>query len=363
MKQFFLISIFLVFCMASKCSEDNTTANCEQDTSNDNDTDSDSTQVSGDKKRCEGLRFAYFAGGAEDGIFARTLSNGANAAASDLGIDLEIIYSDWISNDMPPQLETILNTNPPDGIAVLGHPVRYGDPEPAAKWKELIDQAFDAGILVTSQNVLMPTVEEKYQAVGFGYVGQNEYDAGRALAAEAARRTNLEKGDRVWIWGGPKFDVLTESEGRARGLYEEFEDLGMVVDYQYITDPVSADPSNGTEVVTAYIKDNPDVKIMAVDSGPLTESMETFLNSAGKKADDIFVVGFDLSPNTAEAIVAGWVDLVQDQQPYLQGYLPILQMCLTKRYAFSGLYIGTGAGFIDENNIDQVSPLVEQFIR
>ena len=45
-----------------------------------------------------------------------------------------------------------------------------------------------------------------------------------------------------------------------------------------------------------------------------------------------------------------------DQQPWLQGYLPILQLCLTKTYGFSGLHIDTGGGFADKGNIATSCP-------
>ena len=59
----------------------------------------------------------------------------------------------------------------------------------------------------------------------------------------------------------------------------------------------------------------------------------------------------------------GWTGLVIDQQEWLQGYLPILQICLTKVYGFSGLYINTGAGFVDKSNVEMVAPLAEKNIR
>ena len=52
-----------------------------------------------------------------------------------------------------------------------------------------------------------------------------------------------------------------------------------------------------------------------------------------------------------------------DQQPWLQGYLPILQICLSKIYGFSGLHIDTGGGFADKDNIDFLAPLAEKEIR
>ncbi|MDP3316390.1 MAG: hypothetical protein Q8M47_10025, partial [Devosia sp.] len=68
----------------------------------------------------------------------------------------------------------------------------------------------------------------------------------------------------------------------------------------------------------------------------------------------------DLSPATVKAIKGGFTELVIDQQPWLQGYLPILQICLTKVYGFSGLHIDTGGGFADKDNIDFLAPLAEK---
>jgi len=54
---------------------------------------------------------------------------------------------------------------------------------------------------------------------------------------------------------------------------------------------------------------------------------------------------------------------VLDQQPYLQGYLPIVQICLTKKYKFAGLHIDTGSGFAHKDNIEVLAELAEKQIR
>ena len=105
------------------------------------------------------------------------------------------------------------------------------------------------------------------------------------------------------------------------------------------------------------------MKLICTDHGALTAAFKTYLEAAKKGADDIIGIGFDLSPDTADAILNGWVDLVHDQQPYLQGYLPIVQICLTKLYGFAGLHIDTGSGLVDKDNIQKTIPLVEQGIR
>ena len=64
-----------------------------------------------------------------------------------------------------------------------------------------------------------------------------------------------------------------------------------------------------------------------------------------------------------QGVKDGFVDLVIDQQQYLQGFMGVLQLCMTHQYEFSGLFINTGGGFIDKSNIDLIAPLVDQQIR
>jgi len=70
-----------------------------------------------------------------------------------------------------------------------------------------------------------------------------------------------------------------------------------------------------------------------------------------------------MSPATVVAIQSGYENLVIDQQEWLQGYLPILQICLTKVYGFSGLDINTGAGFVTAKNVAFIAPLANKNIR
>jgi simple sugar transport system substrate-binding protein len=75
------------------------------------------------------------------------------------------------------------------------------------------------------------------------------------------------------------------------------------------------------------------------------------------------VGGFDLSAETVAGIQSGYIGLILDQQPYLQGYLPIVQACMTKKYGFGGLYIDTGVGLIDSTNVNEVAGLAAKGVR
>jgi simple sugar transport system substrate-binding protein len=141
------------------------------------------------------------------------------------------------------------------------------------------------------------------------------------------------------------------------------EAAGLTVVYQEIDDATNSNASAGVPIFTGIVSANPDIKLMVTDHGNLTGTVQSFLEAAGKKPGDIYAAGFDISGNAISAIQDGWLQLVIDQQQYLQGYFGVLQICLTKNYAFGGLQIDTGAGFVSKDNIDVLAPLVEKQIR
>ena len=306
----------------------------------------------GEGKWCSNVSIVFFPGGPPGGVFANNVYNGAKQAEADLGPKVDYVFSDWDPQKMIQQFREAVATQP-DGIAVMGHP---GD----EAFSPLIDDAESKGIIVTSQNTELTVSQSKYQGGGFGYVGAVNYTAGQNLGNEAVRRFGLKSGDRAMVWG-----LLSQpSRGlRTKGVIDALEAAGLTVDYIEIDAATNKDPAAGTPTFTGYVSSHPDVKLVVTDHGGLTATLETYLKTAGKEPDDIYGAGFDLSPATVTAVRGGWTDLVIDQQPWLQGYLPILQICLTKVYGFSGLHIDTGGGFAHKDNIEFLAPLAEKEIR
>src|SRR5512142_1442999 len=303
-------------------------------------------------KWCGNVNIVFFPGGPQGGVFAVNVYNGAVQAQNDLGPKVQYVWSNWDPQTMISQFRTSAATKP-DGIAVMGHP---GD----ESFDSLIDDAAKQGIIVTSQNTPLPKAQAKYQANGFGYVGAQQYQAGHDLGAEAFKRSGLKKGDRAMVWG--LLSQPTRGE-RTKGAVDALKEAGMQVDYIEIDAATNADPAAGTPTFAGYVSSHPDVKLVVTDHGGLTATAETYLKAANKKAGDIYLAGFDLSPATVAAIQGGWTSLVIDQQEWLQGYLPILQICLTKVYGFSGLDVNTGAGFVDKGNVAFIAPLAQKNIR
>jgi len=301
---------------------------------------------------CSGVKIVFFPGGTPGGGFEQVVYNGAVQAAKDTGADVQYVWSDWDPAKMTAQFQQAAATKP-DGIAIMGHP---GD----TAFDPLIDAAEAQGILVTSMNTQVQLAQAKYSANGFGYVGAILYQAGYALGQEAVKESGLKAGDTAFLWG------LKSQAGRGQrtqGVQDALEKAGLKVVYQDIDAATNANASAGVPVFTGIMSAHPEIKMVITDHGNLTGTIQTFLQAAGKKPGDVFAAGFDISGNAVTAIQGGWLQLVIDQQQWLQGYFGVLQLCLTKVYHFSGLQIDTGAGFVNKSNLDALVPLIKAQVR
>ncbi|MEO0565587.1 MAG: substrate-binding domain-containing protein, partial [Chloroflexota bacterium] len=283
---------------------------------------------------CSDTDIVFFPGGPAGGPFASVVYNGALRAEADLGANVEYVWSNWDPEMMVTGLSEAIATNP-DGIAIMGHPG-------VAAYQALVDEARAQGIVVTSQNVTLDELEAAYKAAGFGYVGAENYSAGNNLGNEIINRFELGDGNTAMVWG------LLSQPGRGertQGVIDALEGAGIAVDYIEIDSATNTEAAAGIPTFTGYVSANPNVDLIVTDHGALTATHAAYLDAAGLSGDDIIMAGFDLAPATVEGIRTGATDLVIDQQQWLQGYIPILQVCLSANYGFSGMNIDTGSGF------------------
>ena len=78
------------------------------------------------------------------------------------------------------------------------------------------------------------------------------------------------------------------------------------------------------------------------------------------------VASFDLGPDTLRALEQGKLLFAVDQQPYLQGYLPVVMLANRARYGLlpaQGDIVATGANFVTRANAAQALELSERSIR
>ena len=195
------------------------------------------------------------------------------------------------------------------------------------------------------QNVPLPGVVAKY---GGGYVGAQQAPQGRALGEEAIRRFGLKAGDEVIVLG--PFDQQPERYVREGRSPRRSRPPGLEVITSWSPAESAADPNIMIPVITAALAAHPDTKLIAYPGGQQLGNVPTYMKAAGKKPGEMIAIGFDTSPQIVEAFKDGWVQLTADQQPFLQGYMPILSLCQQVVYGLAPLNVDTGAGFVTSDN-------------
>ena len=299
---------------------------------------------------CKDVHLRFFVGGAEGDAFASIVYNGALQAAKDTGAQVDYVFSGWKAETMVQQLREAIAVKPA-GIAMMGHP---GE----AAIMPLAEAASKDGIKMMYQNVPLPGVTAKF---GGGYVGAQQGPQGKALGEEAVRRFGLNSGDVVIVFG--PFDQQPERYVREGATADALEAAGLKVVRLPSPTEWAADPNLAIPVVTAALTSNPDTKAIVYPGGQLLGNAPVYMKAAGKKPGEVIQIGFDTSPQIVEAFKDGWVQLTADQQPFLQGYMPILSLCQQVVYGLAPISVDTGAGFVTTDNYAAVADLAKEGLR
>ena len=107
------------------------------------------------------------------------------------------------------------------------------------------------------------------------------------------------------------------------------------------------------EVIDAYAAAHPEtVGYFAADGGS-TQCVAQTIQKYGLRTKGVKGGGYDLTPLTQRLLAADQIDFTIDQQPYLQGFLPILQMFTCRASGgLSGIAdVNTGLKFLDKTAV------------
>jgi len=296
------------------------------------------------------VMYMQMGGNAGDGAtLAR--QTGAKEAAEALGVELKSQFSAWAPETMINQFKEALAAKP-DCIEIMGHPG-------SAAFHDLVKQAVDEGIVVTSGNAPLTDLQTEFGPKGFGYAGVDLY-AGGALTAKAMLAQGLKAGDEAVVWG--KFGSAERAISET-GLAETLEKAGLKVDRQVITQEVDSDASLGVPAFAAYVQSHTSLKAIGTQHGSVTGVMPEALKKAGKKPGEIVLGGIDLAPATIDGLKSGYISATLDQLLYQQGFMPVVQCVMSARYKMPGLSLNTGAGTVTPKTIDGLVKLIDAGIR
>ena len=102
---------------------------------------------------------------------------------------------------------------------------------------------------------------------------------------------------------------------------------GKPVDFTPVA--TNADVTQGLSIIDAYVQGHPNLAgLLAVDAGSTQSVGQTVAKYKLRDKGLKVAGGFDLVPETLTAVKSGDLDYTIDQQPYLQGFLPVLALYL-----------------------------------
>ena len=270
---------------------------------------------------------------AEDVEFFVPAINGANDAAEQQGINLDIQFGDSdvvLTNTI---VETAI-ANEVDGIAMT-----IWDDE---AFDDVACAAMEAGIPVVTYNI-----DDSQGADGtcrLAYIGQNFEDTGYAIGQRMIAEHGIGEGDLVFT--PVEFPEAVYAIGRHAGVNKAMEEVGATTELL----GTGTDHSEALNLMVQYLIGHPETKaIVGLGSTPTTVAVQA-ANEAG--LEGLPVGGFDVTTEIINGIKDGTVTATVDQQPYDQGYYAVTMLALSIKYGLFPSDLNTGGvGLIDATNV------------
>lgn len=277
--------------------------------------------------------------------------------------------------------------NPPNGD--LSDMSRLIEQAAARNYDGVIATIADYDVLkgsmkkVTDKRIPLVTINSgtEQQSKDLGaimHIGQPEYVAGKAAGMKAK-----EAGVKSFLCVN-HYATNPASFERCRGFAD-----AIGVDFKSSTLDAGTDPTGIQTKVEAYLRNHPDTGgVLALGPNSAEPTIKALKNMG--KAGKIWFATFDFSDDIAKAIQDGTIQFAIDQQPYLQGYIPVAVLAIEKKdhitdpvkieaalkanpkfqkrlsdYGLQPVYdpttIRSGPGFITKANVDKVVKFAGQY--
>jgi simple sugar transport system substrate-binding protein len=179
-----------------------------------------------------------------------------------------------------------------------------------------VEKALAASIPVVAYNADAPTNKR------LSYTGQDLKLAGELMGARVIRA--VPEGEVGLMIATPGSANL---QPRIEGVEKAIKASGKPITTHSVA--TGAAQTGEESAIEAYYKSHKSAKgLYSVDGGS-TESLAKVVQKLGLRGK-VHAGGFDLTEQTIKLLKEGYIDFTIDQQPYLQGFLPTLQLFLYK---------------------------------
>ncbi len=181
----------------------------------------------------------------------------------------------------------------------------------------------------------------------YAYVGQDLYQSGLKFGS---RIVELVPNGDVFLFIATPGQLNIQP--RVDGAIDAVRDSGRPIRVHVVA--TGADVVGERNKVEAIYLAHRHLRGMFAVDGGSTQAVADVMRRHGLHRHGVRAGGYDLLPGTLESVAAGRLDFTIDQQPYLQGLLPIQQLFL---YRYSGGLVSpadtnTGLKFVNRHNVD-----------
>jgi simple sugar transport system substrate-binding protein len=263
----------------------------------------------------------------------------ATAMLAQFGVEVKHLSAG--EQDMQTQagmLKTAVAANPDGLVTTMRDPKSYD---------LILKPLLDKGVPIMAANIDDP--RPTGQRIPYlAYYGEDYQKSGVDLA-EAVIANVKETGGKT-----PRFALLVNPTVGNRGWDDRLQRFGERLSKEYGTRSQEITDTDGNQL-GAYLKKNPNVDVICAHESWTWYKYLAVLRDMGKTpGKDLYFACIDVSAGILPFIKNGQVVAAHDEQPYLQGYLPLfdLYLYLTKGKVHP-VNVTTGI-IIDRTNVDSV---------
>jgi len=202
-------------------------------------------------------------------------------------------------------------------------------------------RALDRGIPVIAYNADGGRANRR-----LAYVGQDLYQSGLEFGARIARLVG--EGDVALFIATPGALNL---QPRVDGALDAIRDSGKPIRPTVVG--TGANYLGAQKRIDTYVGSHGAVRGLFAADGGSTQAVAAVVRERRLRGRGVRAGGYDLLPGTLRAIRTGQLDFTIDQQPYLQGFLPVQQLFF---WRYSGGLVtpadtNTGLAFVTRENV------------
>jgi simple sugar transport system substrate-binding protein len=267
-------------------------------------------------------------------VFWNPALRGVQDAAKAFNANVDIQYADADPVKQNNIIETAI-ANKVDGIALTIF-------VPDAFTKN-IQKARDAGIGVVAFNI-----DDPKGAAGSArqaFIGQDLSVAGYTIGKRMVDTFHLGKGDK--IFAPVEYPEATYAVKRLEGVKKALDEVGATAEAV----GTGAGFEEALPKMVQYLIGHPDTKAVISLGGTPTALAPQAISEAKLKIPS---GGFDLNKLLIQGLQSGKIEATLDQQPYNQGYLPVMFLAEYARFGLAPPDVNTGSAIVDKSNVEKV---------